>query len=250
MCGMIWIGFFVILAGILFGVGYGYYRKWKVMAETPTRMIVDIEPGRVEVNGIIEAIPGRLFHSPMTSTPCVHYKVEVQEYRSSGKSHYWATIHKNERGNSFLVSDESGKVLIDPRGANLEKVQTMNSRKGMFDSLDQKATEYIRMAGIKEKGFFGVFNRTLRVIETVIPAGQTLYVLGDARELPLEPVLENDPMVSPFTIKKKGIMILSYDSEKVLSNKKKSCWIAGFITAVISMVIGIIGFFYFSFFFI
>ena len=241
LCGLFWLGTCVITAGILFAIGFAQYKKWKVMRDTPTRMIVDIEPGRVEVKGRIEPIPGRLLYSPLTSTPCVHFKVEVQEYRSNGKTHYWATIHKNEMGGSFLVADESGMVLIDPRKAGLGEIQTMNSRQGMFDDMDRVAQDYIHSVGVNEKGFFGVFKRTLRVVESVIPAGQDLYVLGDAQEISMEPVLENDPTVSPFTIKKKGLMILSYDSENKLSGQKKGAWIALYVIAVISLLIGLGG---------
>lgn len=244
VCGLVWLITFLILALILLVIGLFQFRKWKVMADTPTRMVVDIEPGRVEVNGRIEPVPGRLYHSPLTSTPCVNYKVEVQEYRSSGRSHYWATIHKNERGGPFLVTDESGKVLVDPKKAGLSQVQTMNSQQGMFNEMNHVAQDYIQRTGIRDKGFFGVFKRTLRVVESVIPAGQDLYVLGEAQELPMEPVLQNDPLVSPFTIKKKGLMILSYESETKLSNKKRAVWVTMLVIAGILGFVGVFGMFF------
>jgi len=241
ICGLLWMVSCLVTASILFVIGYRNYKKWKIMDEAPTRMVVDIEPGRVEINGKITSTPGKEMRSPLTGTTCVQYKVEVQEYRSSGKSHYWATIHKNERGGPFLVTDESGKVLVDPKKVKLQSVQTMRSEQGMFNEMNMAAQNYVQQLGIRDKGFFGVFKRTLRVIESVIPVGQDLYVLGDAVEAQLDYTLENDLTVSPYTIKKKGTMILSFESEKKLSGKKKVAWISLYTISGLLVFLGLFG---------
>jgi hypothetical protein len=241
ICGLIFFIAFAVFAGILYSVGKKYHDEWKAMVETPTSKVVDIEPGRVEVKGKIVPIPGKMEYAPLTANECVQFEVITQEYRSSGKSHYWATIHKVKRGGPFLVEDDSGKVLVDPEGAGLDKVQTMETQQGMFADMNANAQSHIKMHGIREKGYFGVFKRKLKVVESIIPVGKDIYVLGDAIEEDLGPVLNNDLLVSPFMIKKKGLMILSYTSEKGLTLSKKRTWKFHYITAIVLGSIGLVG---------
>jgi hypothetical protein len=244
ICSLIWLIFTLITAGILFGIGYYHHRKWKVMRDTPTRMIVDIEPGRVEVNGMIQPAPGALLNSPITQTPCVQFEVQVQELRRSKNSSYWATIHKNKRGNVFLLVDESGKVLIDPRNVKMDLIQTLNSHRGPFNEMKPKVRAYIRQTGVRVKGFFGVFNKTLRVLESVIPINKNLYVLGDAVDDPKYHPYQIDPITSPFTIRKEDMMILSFKSEKELARSKRTIWVLLYSFGGFCALIGLVGMIY------
>jgi E3 ubiquitin ligase len=246
ICGLIWLILCLITAGILFGFGRSQWKKWKIMADTPTRMIIDIEPGRVEVNGNIHPVPGGLLYSPLTNIPCVQFEVKVQEYRSSGKSSYWATVHTVKRGGHFLVADGSGKVLVDHGKVKLGALQTMSTHQGMFNEMNGAAQSYIQRLGINEKGFFGVFKRRLRVLESVIPVDHHLYVLGDAVEEPMMMSLQNDPTISPFVIKKKEFMILSFESEKQLSDSKKTAWVLLYVFAGVSIFLGLFGILFLS----
>jgi len=245
VCGLMWLSLCLITGVVLVIIGYLQFRKWKAIEDTPTRMIVDIERGRVEVNGRIEPFPGGLLYSPLRQIPCVQFEVKVQELRRSKNSSYWATIHTLKRGGVFLVVDESGKAVVDPKGVKLGSVQTMHSQQGLFNDMDPRAREYIRQAGISEKGFFGVFKRTLRVIESIVPVGEHLYVLGDAVDEPFYQRYQNDPVISPFTIRKKKMMILSFKSEAEVSMKKKTAWILLYVFGGISALAGLAGLVFF-----
>ena len=138
--------------------------------------------------------------------------------------------------------DWSGKVLIDPTGIKLDSVTTMQSEQGMFENMNSVAQNYIQQMGIKEKGFFGVMKRTLRVVEKVIPVNQHLYVLGEAVDDNYYRGYQRDPLISPYTIKKtKGITILSFKSEKELASSKKTLWLLMYILAGISAMAGVVG---------
>lgn len=224
ICGFASLILGLVVGGILCGIGYYHHRKWMVIRDTPTRMIVDIEPGRVEVNGKIQSAPGALLHSPLTQTPCVQFDVQVQELRRRKNSRYWATIHTLKRGGVFLVVDESGKVVVDPKNVKMDSIRTMNTQQGFYKDMNMNAQKYIQRMGIREKGFFGIFKRTLRVMESVVPLNKHLYVLGDAVEDPKYHSYQSDPLTSPFTIKKRKMMILSFKSEKELMQSKWTTW--------------------------
>jgi len=245
VCGVIWLSFCLTTGIILVLIGFFQYRKWKVMEDTPTRMIVDIEPGRVEVNGNIQPFSGGLHYAPLSQKPCVQFDVQVQELRRSKNSTYWATIHTYKRGGVFLVVDESGKVLVDPKGGKLEKIQTLATHQGKFREMPPRVREYISRTGVETKGFFGVLDRTLRVVESIVPTDQHLYVLGDAVDDPTYHGFQNDPLISPFTIKKKKMMILSYKSEAEVSMKKKTAWVLLYVFGGLSALAGLGGLVFF-----
>lgn len=244
-CGLIWIITGLLAAGGFFIPGYLYYRKWKVMSDTPTRMIVDIEPGRVEINGRVEPVPGGILGSPLTMNSCVRYNVMVQEYRHSKNSSYWATTHSNKRGGPFILKDASGRVVVDPGKEKIEMVQTYHSNEGPYHKLDAKAREYIDRTGISTKGPFGVLNLRLRVIEQVLPINKSMYALGDAVDEPNYRRFQSDPITSPFTIMKKKMLIISSKGEEDLASSKFKTWLVLYIMSGLSAFFGLLGIFFF-----
>lgn len=57
--------------------------------------------------------------TPFTDTVCLAYEYEVQEYRSSGQSGHWKTLHEGSNWVRFLVEDDTGAVQIDGKNAEL-----------------------------------------------------------------------------------------------------------------------------------
>ena len=74
--------------------------------------------GVVEVEGTVEPHEVTLV-APFSGEACVVCQYEVEEYRSSGKSSHWETIHSGGGRRPFVLADGSGRLLVEPEGASL-----------------------------------------------------------------------------------------------------------------------------------
>ncbi|MDY6778575.1 MAG: hypothetical protein SVU32_07960, partial [Candidatus Nanohaloarchaea archaeon] len=115
--GLIYSAIFFILG--LEAVVFGFRGLWEkqLIKNTPTSKVRSLAMGLVEVNGTAEPAQDTV-PSPVTGTPCLFYKYEVEERRKMDDD--WNTVAEDTGGTSFLLDDGTGKVLIDPRDAELE----------------------------------------------------------------------------------------------------------------------------------
>ncbi|MFW3146357.1 MAG: GIDE domain-containing protein [Thermoplasmatota archaeon] len=173
-----------------------------LMKKTETSQIVDIRPGFVEVKGRGEPIMGRVLRTPVNGYDALMYDTKVQRLESHGKSSSWRTIWKRNDGVPFFVNDGTAKMKVDPRNAKTELTMKTSQRTGTFSNASPQFSSFLQSQGISEKGFFGVLNQSLRYEESFISPGREVYILGTAIDAGLEPSLEMDPMVMPFTISK------------------------------------------------
>jgi len=100
--------------------GFGTYRKYRVLADTPEMPIRSIPMGLVEIHG--QAQGDQLLTSPVTHTPCCLYKVEIEKWKteSRGRGGSWSHHRTDIAGIKFYLTDATGKVLVEPRDAELD----------------------------------------------------------------------------------------------------------------------------------
>ncbi len=186
-------------AGTIFYLGFRNIRLARIVKKTPTSQVVDVRKGFVELKGRVEAVLGRYLYSPVRKVPCVYYNTKVQRYVSSGKGGHWQTVWKSEKGVKFLLRDGSGKISVEPMKARMAvKTKQMNTS-GIFSSPSGYLLEFLRKEGIDTRTLFGTYRR-FRYIEKYLPLKREIYVLGTAVDVPLDPELEKDLEVIPFTI--------------------------------------------------
>jgi len=100
----------------MFWQGFAVRNKKKLIENIPTSKTRSVAIGLTEVKGVAE-VNQRTLESPFSKEPCVYYCYEVWQRVSSGKRSYWKTIAKGESNDVFYLQDETGKILIDPVGA-------------------------------------------------------------------------------------------------------------------------------------
>jgi len=140
----------VALAGfavglLLFIQGFRVLRKYHLLADTPRSPIGSLPMGLVEVHG--KAKGERLVKSPISGTSCLFYRVDVRISRIfsvfyvvlalvsallPGASWFfwgrnkapWTKVFNRSApdfgGDQFYLEDETGKVLVDGRGAEVD----------------------------------------------------------------------------------------------------------------------------------
>ena len=75
--------------------------------------------GPVEIEGRAVAGDDGTVEAPFTGSRCLAYTYEVEELRSSGKSESWETLDTGMGGVDFVVDDGTGRVVVDPTGADI-----------------------------------------------------------------------------------------------------------------------------------
>ncbi len=113
--------------------GFKVYRKYRVLADTPEMPIHSIPMGLVEIHG--KAKGEQLIPSPVTKTPCFHYKVDIERWVRDKRGGHWSSAKGDSNGVRFYLEDGSGKVLVDARGAELDLIQTTRRDTGAGLSL-------------------------------------------------------------------------------------------------------------------
>jgi hypothetical protein len=158
-------GFSVVLAGFLM-VSYAvlmlYYRR--MIENMPTSKIRSLSMGMVELSG-----KTRLYYdlrASATQTPCVYYECHYFKYKKTGDSARWSLTRSVSSGKiPFYMEDDTGRVLINPKGAVFKIPLTSQSFSG----------SYIPALSLQ------LHDPNSKVVENLIPPGVRIYVLGSAQ---------------------------------------------------------------------
>ena len=171
-----------LLAGLggglfLFFRGFASWRHLRLVQDTPTSKVRSLALGRVELHGRAQE-KGELT-APFTGRDCVFYRYEIEEEVRGNRHRQWRTV---DRGSSeawpFYLEDETGRVLVDPRGARVDlPVDYRETNPHLAGPL----AAFLAERGIEARTFFG-FRRKLRFTEWHIAPGEEVYVLGVAQE--------------------------------------------------------------------
>ena len=122
-------------AGIYcFFKGFKIYREYRVLADTPEMPIRSIPMGLVEIHGKAKPATDKLINSPVSQTPCLFYKVEIEKYVKDKDGGHWSNYKTNLNGVPFYLDDGTGKVLVNPFGAEYDLVQNARRETGSFSS--------------------------------------------------------------------------------------------------------------------
>ena len=158
--------------------GFRAWRRLRLIEDTPTAKVRSMALGRVELQGRAQARTER--EAPLTGLPCVFFRYEIEEERRSGRHRSWATIARGDsNAQGFYLADETGRVLVDPSGAELRVECDWSA---IDPPLGSRLLGVLARHGIPSGG--RLFPKRLRFREWRIAAGDPLYVLGVAQARP------------------------------------------------------------------
>ncbi len=200
------IGFLVGAA--FFIKGLKWFRRKRLIENTPTSMVRSIAMGFVEVYGAVVPIQGQeMLKNPVLNKDCVYYRriEEVNQGRSyRNPEGYWSTVKDEEAMKQFYLKDDTGKVLVDPKGAIVD-LDPDGLNKACVYGADKRITVYS------------------------IEPQNNLYILGTAGK---------DPGTEQLIIQKgKNYYSISDDPEgKLLANLRREVLIGVYGGAAMSLV--------------
>jgi hypothetical protein len=194
---LVWCGI-GFCAGIgLFFYGFRLLQRRRLILDTPFSKIRSAAMGMVEVNGL--AVGPYTMVAPITARPCYYYRTQVWEWKQSGKNKNWVKVGAECMHVPFFVDDNTGRVLVDPRGADLDLHRDFEQEfcDSFFTTKDP--------APVNVRGFLArhgiVTSNKIKVEEYCIKPKNSLFILGTLTENPgvevgPQPVRDAEPMSS------------------------------------------------------
>lgn len=186
---------FLLLAGglFLFLLGFLHVYDRRLIENTPTSKCRAVALGPVELAGRVAA--SKPLASLIAQLPSVFSRVCIEQLRQRGRSQQWVTVHKQEFKLAFYVDDGTGKVKVDPHGAEIQLLpdvlysteqdsaqwnqRALDRSYELKDSrtLNELLRDYCARRGI-------TLDAPTRFTETNLSPGDPVYVLGTAAEQP------------------------------------------------------------------
>jgi E3 Ubiquitin ligase len=184
-----------ICAGIyLFVRGFRLLQRRHLILDTPVSKIRSASLGMVELNGL--AVGPYTLVAPITGRPCYYHRSVVWEWKQSGKNKQWVKVAAECMHVPFFLDDNTAKVMVDPRGADLDLHRDFHEEFcDSFFTTKEEAPDNVR--GFLQRHGVSTTNK-IKVEEFCIKPKNALFVLGTLDENPgieltLQPIQDDEP---------------------------------------------------------
>ena len=190
-----------ICAGIgLFFNGFRLLQRRRLILDTPFSKIRSASIGMVEVSGL--AVGPYALVAPITARSCYYYRTLVWEWKQQGKNKNWVKVAGECMHVPFFIDDNTGRVLVDPRGADLDLHRDFEQEFcDSFFTAKDPAPENVR-SFLARHGV--VINNKIKVQEFCVKPKNSLFILGTLSENPgldvgPQPVQDEEAIGSLFS---------------------------------------------------
>jgi hypothetical protein len=171
--------------GIATGI-YGFFRGFRILQRkrlilnTPASKIRSATMGLVEISGI--ATGPHVIASPLKQIECYYYRSIAWEWKQRGKSSEWIKAAEETLYVPFYVDDNTDKLLIDPRGAEMDlhcDFHEEYNRSILFESTQAPVhvSEFLARHGVNSTA-------RIKLEEYCIKPENFLFVLGTLSQNP------------------------------------------------------------------
>lgn len=234
----------VLIGGIIAGLNWKNMKKRRRILDTPTSRISEAPGnGPVEIKGVITPGEYGMIQTPFSGRPAVWARIQVQEWRSTGRSGYWATLLDEIDSRPFYVDDQSGQMArVDVAGANIV-VDSLNvGNSGTCNDAQPHVRAFFASRGISTESFLG-FNRRMKFNEQALVAGSPIYALGPSRrEAMPNPAYAGGSMLVMFAFPGElGELIVTNKTEEQLVSRWFWTFTGGLICAGAGVLLGFAG---------
>ena len=172
--------FIGIGAGVyLFYRGFRMLQRKRLIEDTPTSKIRSAAIGLVEVSGLANG--PYTMPAPVSQLPCYMHRTMVWIYVQSGKNKRWKKVVDERLHVPFYLEDETGRVLIDPSGAELDIHRDFQQeyQHGLFqdDPIPSNVAHFLAMHAVSR-------DHPIKIEEYCIKPKNALFILGTLAENP------------------------------------------------------------------
>jgi hypothetical protein len=158
----------------LFCQGFLLLRRKRLIMNTPVSKVRSAAMGLVEINGL--AAGPYTFTAPITGMPCYYSRTVVWQWKREGRNTKWVREADDCQVLPFYVEDETGRVLVDPKGAQLDIHRDFQEEFGSVlfvreAGLPPNVASFLLQHGISTE-------KKIKVEEYCIKPKNALFVLG------------------------------------------------------------------------
>ncbi|MGP8157088.1 MAG: GIDE domain-containing protein [Candidatus Acidiferrales bacterium] len=160
---------------VLFLQGFRMLQYKRLILNTPFSKIRSASMGLVEISGAArgpQTIPAGI-----TGEACYYYRAAAYQLRQSGRNRSWQRVADECLSIPFFVEDPTGRMLVDPRGAQLDLPPNFKDEfdTSFFsdnrDMLPENVVKFLNRNSI-------TFSASTRVEEFCIKPDSSLFVFG------------------------------------------------------------------------
>jgi len=169
------------LAGLYwFYKGFRLLQRKRLILNTPASRIRSASMGLVEISGL--AVGPYVCTSPLKRIDCYYYRSVAWELKQRGKNSEWVKVAEETLHVPFYVDDNTDRVLVDPRGADMDlhcDLQEQYNRSAIFGSSEMpgNVAEFLMRHGADP-------DKHIKVEERCIKPKNFLFVLGTLSQNP------------------------------------------------------------------
>jgi hypothetical protein len=167
-------------AGIYFFVrGFLILQRRQLIRNTPASKLRSASLGLVEVSGL--ATGPYTLTAPITGATCYCYRTVAWRLEQAGKNKEWKKVAEESLHVPFFLDDNTGKVLVDPRGAELDIHRDFHQEysDNLFSSHDLvplPVSDFLMRHGVSADG------KSVRIDEFCVKPKNFLFILGTLAE--------------------------------------------------------------------
>jgi hypothetical protein len=168
-----------IFAGIyIFFQGFRLLQRKQLILNTPVSKIRSASMGMVELSGL--AVGPYTMAAPITGRVCYYYHTLIWEWKRSGRSSKWVKVAAECMHVPFFLDDNTGKMMVDPRGAELDlhcdfKQEFSNSFFTTKEEIPPNVYSFLSRHGVSTPN-------KIKVEEFCIKPKNALFLLGTLDE--------------------------------------------------------------------
>ncbi len=225
------IGSLLALAALLFSL------RQRLLADLPTSKVQGVFIGLVELKGTAESEAPLISH--LAGRRCVDYEWKIEEHwrrtttttttDSKGRrttttqtTTGWETVARGGDAQSFYLQDDTGALLVHPRGARIDRAPIFDRTATRSDPLHNGKGPPASVRGSTGRRRFR---------ETGIPLHAPIYLIGSARERP--------DLVAPEIVATK--IVATKGSEFIISTRNESSVSNGLaLTSWLTWLLGLV----------
>jgi hypothetical protein len=162
---------------------FASWRSWRNLSRArtiedhPTSKARSAHQGYIELEGMGRHIDGPPIVAPLSGLPCVWYRYRIEElitsYNRGRVQRRWTTLERGESNDIFYLEDETGRVVVDPEGAEIlpRHKDVWRSRPGLI-GFARRPAYIVKFIASRPSG------HNYRFTEERINTGDNIYALG------------------------------------------------------------------------
>lgn len=195
----------------LFYRGFRLLQRKRLILNTPQSKIRSASMGLVEINGLAKG--PHVINSPLKQLSCYYYRSIAWQFQQRGKNSEWVKVAEESLHVPFYVDDGSGKLLVDPNGADMDlhcDLHEEYNRSVLLSGPEMPSSVYTFLSrhGVDS-------SRRIKVEERCIAPNNALFILGTLSQNP-----GLDVSVVPMWAAQTAQKIVRLPAPSILANQK------------------------------